>query len=45
MWEGLEKLSTEDRNPFRKTFRNAVKKNILEFLNVSGDENVLSKRA
>ena len=33
MWEGLEKLSTEDRNPFRKTFRNAVKKNILEFLN------------
>ena len=45
MWEGLEKLSPEDRNPFRKTFRNAVKKNILEFLNVSGDENVLSKRA
>ena len=33
MWEGLEKLSAEDRNPFRKTFRNAVKKNILEFLN------------
>ena len=33
MWEGLEKLSTEDRNPFHKTFRNAVKKNILEFLN------------
>ena len=33
MWEGLEKLSTEDRNPFLKTFRNAVKKNILEFLN------------
>ena len=33
MWDGLEKLSTEDRNPFRKTFRNAVKKNILEFLN------------
>ena len=33
MWEGLKKLSPEDRNPFRKTFKNAVKKNILEFLN------------
>ena len=34
MWEGLEKLSTEDRNPFRKTFRNAVKRNILNFLGI-----------